>query len=139
MTEVSAGGIVFRPDGKVLLIKDAYGRWTLPKGHVEAGETREEAAVREIREETGITARIDAYLATITYPLPSKPGVRKDVHFFRLSYVSGQPRPQEEEIRTAAFFPLMEAEALLERNSYPGQAQLLRQAAEGPEESTGIR
>ena len=53
----SAGGVIIREEkGKpfVLLIKDSYGHWTWPKGHLEGKETPEEAAVREIAEETGL-------------------------------------------------------------------------------------
>ena len=55
--EFSAGGIVARAGEEgpeVLLIKDSYGRWTWPKGKIEKGETLEQAAIREIREETGL-------------------------------------------------------------------------------------
>ncbi len=55
--EFSAGGVIFHShNGKthVLLIKDSYGRWSLPKGHIEKGETSEQAALRECAEETGI-------------------------------------------------------------------------------------
>lgn len=54
--EISAGGIVFRRNGevKILLIKDSYGRWALPKGLIEKDESSEDAALREIREETGL-------------------------------------------------------------------------------------
>lgn len=54
--ELSAGGVIFRRDdgGQVLLIKDSYGNWGFPKGHLEPGESAREAAVRESREETGI-------------------------------------------------------------------------------------
>lgn len=58
-TERSAGGVVVRRiDGvvHVLLIRDPYKNWGLPKGHVEAGETAIAAAAREVREETGLTA-----------------------------------------------------------------------------------
>jgi ADP-ribose pyrophosphatase YjhB (NUDIX family) len=58
VNEITSGGIIFRknPDGKIefLLIQDAKGRWTIPKGHVEAGEHPGAAAEREIREETGL-------------------------------------------------------------------------------------
>ncbi len=57
--EPTAGGIVFRrdPQGKVeiLLIQDAKNRWTIPKGHIEEGESAKECAQREIGEETGLT------------------------------------------------------------------------------------
>ncbi|MDQ8155024.1 MAG: NUDIX domain-containing protein, partial [Gemmatimonadota bacterium] len=55
--EVSAGGIVFRrsPEGlRVLLIRDSYQNWGFPKGHLEAGESPDVAAVREVEEETGL-------------------------------------------------------------------------------------
>ncbi len=54
--QFSAGGIVIkRSNGtKVLLIKDRFGKWTWPKGHIEKGETSEDAALREITEETGL-------------------------------------------------------------------------------------
>lgn len=59
MREPTAGGIIFRltPDQKdieVLLIQDSKNRWTIPKGHVEPGETAKQTAVREIHEETGL-------------------------------------------------------------------------------------
>jgi 8-oxo-dGTP pyrophosphatase MutT (NUDIX family) len=57
--EYTAGGMVFRrlldvPDIEILLIQDPKKRWTIPKGHVEPGESLEQTAVREIREETGL-------------------------------------------------------------------------------------
>ncbi len=58
--EPTAGGIVFRRNKKsgdieILLIQDAKDRWTIPKGHIEEGETAKETAAREIGEETGLT------------------------------------------------------------------------------------
>ena len=56
--ETTAGGVVYRRDGtgpvEILLIEDAKGRWTLPKGHVESGESYRQTANREIQEETGL-------------------------------------------------------------------------------------
>lgn len=57
--EPTAGGVIFRREPKkggieVLLIRDSKGRWTIPKGHIEEGETPRQAAEREVREETGL-------------------------------------------------------------------------------------
>jgi ADP-ribose pyrophosphatase YjhB (NUDIX family) len=56
--EATAGGIVFRRNDKgkleILLVQDAKDRWTIPKGHVEEGETAKETAEREVKEETGL-------------------------------------------------------------------------------------
>lgn len=55
--EETAGGVVFRRQNsavEILMIQDAKGRWTIPKGHVESGESHEETAAREIKEETGL-------------------------------------------------------------------------------------
>lgn len=56
--EYTAGGVVFRRNGDtadILMIQDLMGRWTIPKGHVETGESLEQTAVREVAEETGLT------------------------------------------------------------------------------------
>ena len=56
--EYTAGGVVFRRAGgkvEILMIQDLLGRWTIPKGHVEEGESLEQTALREVAEETGLT------------------------------------------------------------------------------------
>ena len=78
--EVSAGVVVFKDD-LVLIIKHKNGHIDFPKGHVEGDETLEEAAIREVFEETGIKCKIDSndkYM--ITYS--PKEGVIKDVYYF---------------------------------------------------------
>lgn len=60
MREPTAGGIVFRmnkdgSDIEILLIQDSKNRWTIPKGHIEHGETAKQTAIREIGEESGLT------------------------------------------------------------------------------------
>ena len=70
--------------------------WSLPKGHMEAGETEEETALRELEEETGLTAVLDSGArAVVEYPL--SPISKKQVVFF-LGQVSGTPRTREGEI-----------------------------------------
>lgn len=71
--EPTAGGIIFRRNAKskeieILLIQDAKNRWTIPKGHIEEGESSKETAVREIKEETGLQEmRIISWLGKINF------------------------------------------------------------------------
>ncbi len=70
--EPTAGGIVYRFDAKgqveILLIQDAKDRWTIPKGHIEPGESAKQCAEREIREETGLQEmRMDSWLGKINF------------------------------------------------------------------------
>ena len=69
---------------KFLLIEDRYSRWTLPKGKREKGETNEETALREIREETGVSGRILRPLTTVHYRYfhPDFGDVEKEVHYY---------------------------------------------------------
>lgn len=77
MNVISAGGVVFRKlspiEGfnkckvEILMMKDRFGRWSLPKGKVESGESLEETALREIEEEIGLKGSIVAYLGESSY------------------------------------------------------------------------
>lgn len=93
-----------------LLVFEAHSRcWSLPKGHMEPGETEAETALRELWEETGLTAQLDiGKTAAIEYPLSS--GGRKQVVFF-LGQVQGEPTPREGEIAQLRWF---KAEELIE-------------------------
>jgi len=87
----SAGGLVVRDD-EILLISTQNGRrWQLPKGHIEAGETPVEAAVREVREETGVTGEIVTELPGVEYWYIEKGQrrIHKRVDYYLLRYVSG--------------------------------------------------
>jgi len=87
----SAGGLVV--DGsRILLISTQSGRrWQLPKGHIEEGETAEQAAVREVREETGVTGKVVAPLPPVEYWYFEKGQrrVHKKVDYYLLAYLSG--------------------------------------------------
>lgn len=78
---------------RILLISTQEGkRWQLPKGHIEAGETPEQAAIREVREETGVTGRIVAPLPGVEYWFFDRGArIHKQVDYFLLDYVSGDP------------------------------------------------
>lgn len=100
--ERSAGGVVLRRiDGElhVLLIKDPYRNWGLPKGHVEPGEGDLGAALREVEEETGLTSLIPGpALMTIdwVFRLRGK-RVHKFCCFFLMGSPEGQPVPEAAE------------------------------------------
>lgn len=131
--ERSAGAIAFRADpAELLMIHDSYGRWTFPKGFIEEGETAREAALRELREETGIAGRILSELGAVRYfyTRPDREIVRKQVWFYLVEAQGGELRPQVEEIRGARWVPLADAKRTLEyRNMQPVLGRALRTLA----------
>ena len=107
--QVSAGGVVFRrsDDGVqvVLISVGPLGRWQLPNGLVEPGEQPQTAALREVREETGLAAELVEPLETIEYwflagPADQRVRYHKYVHFFLLRYLSGQVSDHDQEVRS---------------------------------------
>lgn len=91
--EKSCGAVVFRNSAggpAFLLIRHVNGgHWAFPKGHMEPGESEEETAIREIREETGLSVRLDTGFRRAVRYAP-KPGVDKDVVYFL-----GSPDPDK--------------------------------------------
>ena len=134
--EVPAGGVVCRrgEEGaiEVALIATHGGeRWALPKGLVNEGESLEDAAQREVREETGLEAEIVAPLEPIDYWFWWPSGDRKVrhhklVHYFLMTYRGGDLADHDEEVDDARWFPLDEA---IERATYENERKVLRQAA----------
>lgn len=117
--EYSAGGIVLN-NGQVLLIKNAAMRdpnkayWGFPKGHINEGEKSNEAALREITEETGIMAEVVKKLGDSQYVFTrSGEKVFKQVVYYLLKYISGEIRPQESEVLEVRWFDPEEAMELL--------------------------
>ncbi|HUH13974.1 MAG TPA: NUDIX hydrolase [Longimicrobiales bacterium] len=131
--ETSAGGVVFRrKDGDVhfLLIRDPYENWGLPKGHLEADETAEQAARREVREETGLDeVRVVAELPTIDWFFRhGRKLIHKYCHFYLMESRRGEARPQREEgISECLWLP---PERALETITYENARHVLRAGAE---------
>ena len=117
--EHSAGAVVFtREAGELRFVVVESARWGVhgfPKGHVEEGETNVEAALREIREEVGLTPRLlPGFEAVELYPLPQKPNTRKQVVYYLAEYENQTPRPQPGEIRAVSLLSCDEALAAFE-------------------------
>lgn len=118
--ETSAGGLILDRSGspKAALIarRDRRGRliWSLPKGHLEIGETAEDAAIREVHEETGISGRVLAPLGTIDFWFMAESHkVHKTVHHFLLEAQGGELSDADIEVVEVAWVPLDEVSSRL--------------------------
>jgi 8-oxo-dGTP pyrophosphatase MutT (NUDIX family) len=104
--ETSAGGVVYRLDGGhplFLLIRDSYQNWGFPKGHLESGERAEDAALREVREETGIEdVAVRGTIDTIDWYFRFRGRlIHKVCHFFLMETGEAVTSPQQAEGITA--------------------------------------
>lgn len=131
--EHSAGGVVFRMDGGqplYLLIRDSYQNWGFPKGHIEAGEQPDEAARREVGEETGLASLLlRGAIDTIDWFFRFRGQlIHKSCQFYLMESVEETTCPQRNEGITACrWIAFEEAEALI---SYANAREVLRRAQE---------
>ena len=127
--ERSCGAVVFtRANGEIryVIIESIEGIFGFPKGHMEAGETEEETALREIREETGLEVRLlDGFRVMEEYPLPRKKDTLKQVVFFAAEYEGQSPVRQETEVSAIR---LMSFEEALGCMQYENTRSVLRRA-----------
>lgn len=104
---ISAGGVAIRNEnGRVeiaIIQTSKEGRWQLPKGLIDPGETPEQAAIREVREEAGITCEIVEKIDSVDYWYVDRWGtepmrVHKYVHFYLMKYISGDVGDHDDEV-----------------------------------------
>ena len=135
--EVSAGGLVINTTGtQGLLIgrydqKDVTGKrvlWSLPKGHIEEGESPEQAAIREVQEETGIQSKITKSLGVIDFWfMAGGKRIHKTVHHFIFIETGGLLAAQESEVDVVSWFPLAE---IIDQLAYPDEKKLIARSGE---------
>lgn len=127
---VSCGGVVIFRRKILLLYKNFHNKyegWVLPKGTVEAGETHEETALREVREESGSIAEIVDYVGKSEYTFNvSEDTVEKEVHWYLMTAGSYYSKPQREEyFMDSGYYKYHEAYHLLR---FPNEKQILEKA-----------
>lgn len=127
--EVSSGAIVFTREGgglRYVIVRSLEGWYGFPKGHIEGEETEEEAALREIREEVGLSVHfVPGFRTTDEHTIPEKPGVMKRVVYFLAEYEGQEIRYQKEELLEA---PLLTYEEAMERFQFESSRRILKEA-----------
>ena len=134
LEQISAGGVAFRRvEGEyevAIISMNPSGRWQLPKGLIDAGETPEQAAVREVREEAGIETELLETLETIDYWFVSdwdeiRRKIHKQVHFFLLRYAGGDVADHDDEVLEARWVTVDEAIGML---AFDSEKQVVEKA-----------
>ena len=124
----AAGGVVWEGEpwqSRIAVIyRNHYNDWCLPKGKLEAGESFEEAAIREIKEETGCIVQLHSFAGDVHYQVKGRPKIVKYWHFTLV----GEPRFQpNEEVARLEWISVDEA---LERLDYESERQFLERRPE---------
>jgi 8-oxo-dGTP pyrophosphatase MutT (NUDIX family) len=120
---LAAGGIICRemPSGDEVMVvrRKRYGDWTFPKGKLKKGESFQQAAIREVREETGCSVRLCEFLGAIGYEVN---GVPKVVLYWRMSIAKQGEIEDQDEVAEAIWLPVP---AAIQRLTYAREKELL--------------
>jgi 8-oxo-dGTP diphosphatase len=135
-TQISAGGVAYRRrNGRVQVALISVGtnpRWQLPKGLMDNGEKTEEAAQREVREETGLETTLEKLIDKIEYwyfatEKGSRVRYHKFVYFYLLKYVKGDVRNHDNEVNEARWYEIEKAAEVL---AFDSEKKVVRKAVE---------
>ena len=120
--EKSCGCIILNDKNEILLILQTEGHWGLPKGHVEEGETEEQTAIREVKEETNVDVIVNTNLRYRMVYNP-KEDVEKEVIYFIAKNTSNDCKPQLEEVQEMKWLDIDNA---INTITYENSKDLLR-------------
>jgi 8-oxo-dGTP diphosphatase len=133
--EFSAGGVVYRKTNSkvefLIVQHSGHHRWVLPKGWIEKGESKEQAALREVKEEAGVEAEIEEYLGDFTIFYTDKnvnpeEKVRKTNYFYLMKYISGDSEIDHGwEVENTLWLDPAQA---IEKLDYPGEKKMVEKA-----------
>lgn len=131
---ISAGGIVYNNDG-LLMLRKKNGDWVLPKGRIEKGESLEDTAIREVKEETNVDAEIIDYLGATTYSFSNfwteYKVINKTVSWYLMNGTTFILKPLKEEGFIEAKF--IKLERVLSIARYKDEKKVIRKAIEAIE------
>ncbi len=136
-TEVSAGGFVIsKSDPKLVALMARFNRggkleWCIPKGHLEQNETSEQAALREVFEETGLEAEIIEHLGEVNYQfIQDGSKISKTVHVYLMQQTGGELSFENDPHKEASELEWVQASELLARLSHGNEKRIAAKALE---------